>query len=140
MSIETNKALARRVIEEIYNLDRYDVADEIISPHYLSHNSGIDQVVGAEGVKNAARRQRATFPDLHTRIDDLIAEGDRVVLRARDRMTHVNAFMGYAPTGRTFEMTWMQIVRIEDGKLVESWWEMDIELFRKHLSGEVLRY
>ncbi|HSS96178.1 MAG TPA: ester cyclase, partial [Terriglobales bacterium] len=96
-----------------------------------------DQLVGAAGVKRAARQQRATFPDLVTTIDDLIAEGDKVVLRARDRVTHINPFLGYAPTGRTFEMTWMQIVRIEDGKLVESWWEMDMEQFRKHLSGEV---
>jgi predicted ester cyclase len=136
MSIETNKALVRRVIDEIYNQDRYDVADEIISPRYLSHNTGIDQLVGAEGVKRAARQQRATFPDMMTTIDDLIAEGDKVVVRARDRMTHVNTFLGYPPTGRTFEMSWMQIVRVEDGKLVESWWEMDMALFRKRLSGE----
>lgn len=136
MSIESNKALVRRVFEEIYNQGRYDVADELIAPDYLSHHGTESEIVGAEGVKRAARQQRATFPDLHTTLDDLIAEGDKVVVRGRDRVTHVTEFMGYPPTGRTFDITWMQIVRLENSKLVESWWEMDMEPFRKHLSGE----
>jgi predicted ester cyclase len=135
MSTESNKAIVRRVFEEIYNRGRYEVADELIAPDYVSHHGAGSEIVGAEGVKNSARQQRATFPDLCSIIDDLIAEGDKVVVRGRDRVTHVHEFMGYPPTGRTFEITWMQIVRVEDGKLVESWWEMDMEQFRKHLSG-----
>ena len=137
MSIESNKALVRRVFEEIYNQGHYDVADELIGPHYLSHHGADSEIVGAEGAKQSARAQRSTFPDLHSFVDDLIAEGDKVVVRGRDRVTHVTEFMGYPPTGRTFDITWMQIVRVEDGKLVESWWEMDMEQFRKHLSGAV---
>ncbi len=136
MSIESNKALVRRVIEEIYNQGHYDVADELIAPDYLSHHGAGREIVGAAGVKQSARVQRSTFPDLHSFVDDLVAEGDKVVVRGRDRVTHVTEFMGYPPTGRTFDITWMQIIRVEDGKLVESWWEMDMEQFRKHLSGE----
>jgi predicted ester cyclase len=136
MSIESNKALVRRVFEEIYNLGHYDVADELIALDYLSHNGASSEILGAEGVKQSARQQRATFPDLHSFVDDLIAEGDKVVVRGRDRVTHINEFMGYPPTGCTFEVTWMQIVRIEGGKLTESWWEMDMEQFRKHLRGK----
>jgi predicted SnoaL-like aldol condensation-catalyzing enzyme len=118
MSIESNKALVRRVFEEIYNLGHYDVADELIALDYLSHNGASSEILGAEGVKQSARQQRATFPDLHSFV------------------THINEFMGYPPTGCTFEVTWMQIVRIEGGKLTESWWEMDMEQFRKHLRGK----
>jgi predicted ester cyclase len=136
MSIESNKAIVRRVFEEIYNQGLYEVADQLIAPDYLSHHGGESEIVGAEGVKQSAQAQRATFPDLCSIIDDLIAEGDKVVVRGRDRVTHVNEFMGYPPTGRTFEITWMQIVRVEGGKLAESWWEMDMEQFRNHLSGD----
>lgn len=136
MSLESNKTLVRRVIEEVYNQGDFDAADELISPHYLSHNRDSHTVVGAEGVKQAARNQRIASPDMHTTIEDIIAEGDKVTLRARDRFTHKSEMMGYAPTGNVIEITWMQIVRIENDMLVESWWEMDMEHFRKLLSGE----
>lgn len=135
MSAESNKAIVRRVFEEIYNQGRYEVADELVAPTYLSHHGAGSEIIGAEGVKQSARAQRATFPDLHSFVDDLIADGDKVVVRGRDRVTHVNEFMGYPPTRRTFDITWMQIVRLENGKLVESWWEMDMEQFRKYLGG-----
>jgi predicted ester cyclase len=136
MSLESNKTIVRRVIEEVYNQGNFDVADELIAPHYLSHNRDSHKVVGAEGVKQAARSQRASSPDMHTTIEDIIAEGDKVMLRARDRFTHQAEIMGYAPTGQQIEITWMQIVRVENDKLVESWWEMDMEHFHKLLSGE----
>jgi predicted ester cyclase len=136
MTLEDNKAIVRRVFDEIYNQGNYDVADELIAPDYTSHNGGSHTLVGVEGVKKSASQQRHTFPDLHSFIDDLIAEGDKVVIRGRDRVTHVNEIMGCPPTGRTFDITWMQIVRVENGKLVESWWEMDMEQFRELLSGE----
>jgi predicted ester cyclase len=136
MTLEANKAIVRRVFDEIYNRGNYDAADELISPTYTSHNGALHTLVGAEGVKKSAFQQRQTFPDLHSFIDDLIAEGDKVFIRGRDRVTHVNEIMGYAPTGKQIEITWMQIVRVENGKLVESWWEMDMEQFRKLLSGE----
>src|SRR5688572_21392374 len=134
MSLESNKAIVRRVIEEIYNRGDFDAADALISPQYLSHNRDSHKVVGAEGVKQAARNQRAASPDMHTTIEDIIAEGDKVTLRSRDRFTHQSEIMGYAPTGKVIEITWMQIVRIENDMLVESWWEMDMDYFRKLLS------
>lgn len=136
MSLESNKTLVRRVIEEVYNQGSYEAADELIAPGYTSHNGQSHTVVGVEGVKQAARKQREASPDFHTTIEDLIAEGDKVMLRARDRMTHQGEIMGYAPTGRLIEITWMQIVRIENDMLVESWWEMDMEQFRKQLSAK----
>lgn len=134
MSLESNKTIVRRVIEEVYNQGNFDAVDALIAPNYLSHNRDSHKVVGAEGVKQAARSQRKDSPDMHTTIEDIIAEGDKVMLRARDRMTHQAEIMGYAPTGKQIEITWMQIVRVENDMLVESWWEMDMEYFRQQLS------
>jgi predicted ester cyclase len=137
MSIEANKALVRRLFAEVYNGGRYELADELIAPGYVTHNALDIDASGPEGVKRAAAMQLAAFPDMHTTIEDLRAEGDRVVVRGRDRVTHKGDFMGYAPTGKTWEITWVDIFRVENGKLVESWLEIDMERMRKLLRGEV---
>jgi predicted ester cyclase len=59
-----------------------------------------------------------------------------VVVRGKDTLTHKGDFLGYAPTGKTFSITWIDIFRIENGKLAEAWLEIDMENFRKLLSGE----
>lgn len=137
MSIEANKALVRRTFEEIYNQGRYEVADEVFAENYVSHNGLGLTMLGSEGIKRVAAMQRVAFPDQQSIIEDLIAEGDKVVVRGVDRLTHMGEFLGYPPTGKTFSITWIDIFRIENGKLVEAWLEIDMENFRKLLSGEV---
>jgi steroid delta-isomerase-like uncharacterized protein len=137
MSIEANKALVRRMFEEVYNQEHYEVADELFAENYVSHNGLGITVLGPEGIKRVAAMQRAAFPDQQSIIEDLIAQSDKVVVRGIDRMTHMGEFLGYPPTGKTFSITWIDIFRIENGKLAEAWLEMDMENFRKLLSGEV---
>jgi predicted ester cyclase len=93
MSVEENKALLRRFFEEVYNKGNLAVADELVAEGYVSHNELDIQVLGPEGIKRAATMQRDAFPNLHTTIEDLIAEGNEVVVRGRDTGTH---------TGRCF--------------------------------------
>jgi predicted ester cyclase len=137
MSTEANKALVHRMFEEVYNQGHYEVADEVFTENYVSHNGLGLTVLGPEGIKRIAAMQRAAFPDLHSSLEDLIAEGDKVVVRGVDRLTHTGEFLGYPPTGKTFFITWIDIFRIENGKLAEAWLEIDMENFRKLLSGEV---
>jgi len=66
------------------------------------------------------------FPDAHHTIDDLIAEGDRVVLRTTARATHRGRFEGMDPTGRSVEFTGLVVYRVESGKIAESWGEIDL--------------
>ena len=136
MSIEANKALVRRMFEEIYNRAHYEVADEVFAENYVSHNGLGVTVLGPEGIKRIAAMQRAAFPDQISSIEELIAEGDLVVVRGKDTLTHKGEFLGYAPTGKTFSITWIDIFRIENGRLAEAWLEIDMENFRKLLSGE----
>ena len=82
MSAEENKALARRVIEEMFNNGNLDVADELIAPNYVDHDPAIpDDIHGPEGFKKYVSAYRSAFPDLHIQIEDQIAEGDKVTTR-----------------------------------------------------------
>jgi predicted ester cyclase len=67
----------------------------------------------------------AAFPDAHHAVDDLIAEDNRVVLRTTARATHRGVFEGIEPTGRSVEFTGLVVYKIENGRIVESWGEID---------------
>jgi steroid delta-isomerase-like uncharacterized protein len=136
VNADANKALVRRLFDEVYNQGRVEAADELIAQGYISHNRLELEVLGPEGIKHAARTQRAAFPDQVSVIEDLIAEGDKVVVRGRDAGTHSGGpFMGIPASGRRFEITWIDIFRVEDGKLAEAWLEIDTEEFRRQLGG-----
>ena len=132
---EANKALVRRFFDEAWNQGRVEILDEIVAADYTSHNKLDVEVHGPDGLRAAITDQRASFPDLVTTIEDMIAEGDRVAVRAVDRGTFEHEFLGMEPTGRRFEITWIDIFRIEDGKLAEAWLELDFGDFRQQLTG-----
>ena len=135
MSVEENKALVRRFLDEVYNKGNYAVADELVAPEYASHNELSIEVLGPQGIKRAALLQRTAFPDIVTTIDDLVAEDDKVTVRGHDEGTHMGPFMGLPATGLRFSITWIDIFRIHNGKLVEAWLEMNVESFRKQLGA-----
>lgn len=131
--LEQNKELVRRFFEEVYNQGNYAFADSAVAADYKSHNRLGFEVLGPEGIKKAARAQRAAFPDQRSEILDLIAEGDKVVVRGRDTGTFTGSFMGMEPTGKRIDITWIDIFRIENGKLMEAWLEIDAGEFRRQL-------
>ena len=106
MSAETNKAIIRRLWEEVWNQGNLSVCDEIFDAAYE---------------KGFAPVLRAAFPDLHFTIEDMIAEDDKVVTRHTMTGTHQGEFMGIAPTGRPIEFTVIDILRLDQGKIVEHW-------------------
>ena len=128
MSAEENKALARRVSEEIYSSGgNVDVADEIYAPDFVGHDpSSPEEIRGPEGVKQFASAFRSAFPDMQSTVEDQIAEGDKVVTRYTSSGTHQGELMGIPPTGNPVEMTGIYMSRISGGKLVEEWYNPDI--------------
>jgi predicted ester cyclase len=124
-SPEANKSLLRRFIEEVWNKGNFDVADELFHPQATSP-SAPQLPVGPEGVKTIAGMFRSAFPDFHMTIEDIIAEADIVVGRFNQGGTHRGEFMGVAPTGRPVQFTEIGILRIQGGKVVESWYETDM--------------
>ena len=122
MSAEENKALARRVIEEMFNKGNLALADELIAPEYVDHDPAMpEDIRGPEGFKQYVGAYRSAFSDLHVGIEDQIAEGDKVVTRWTGTGTHDGEFASIAPTGNRVTLPGMEIVRISGGKLVEGW-------------------
>jgi predicted ester cyclase len=99
--------------------------DEFFSPDFVDHNSLFDGESGLESLKRSAQKFHAAFPDSQHVIEDLIAEGDRVVVRIVGRGTFAAEFMGIQPTGALIEMKGIAIYRITAGRIVEKWAEQD---------------
>lgn len=125
MSLEENKALVRRLMDEDISQGDEAVAAAIIHPDFFDNTNPPGMQRGLEGHNAIVRIFRTVFPDLEWRIDDLIAEGDRVVARTTMRGTHQGAFFGVPPTGKAVEMSGVHILRIADGRLAEHWGNND---------------
>ena len=122
MSTEENKALAQRVLEEMFNKGNLDAADELLAPDYVDHDPAMpEDIHGPEGFKEYVDAYRSAFSDLHVEIEDQIAEGDKVVTRWTGTGTHDGELAGIPPTGNRVRFPGMEIVRISEGKLVEGW-------------------
>jgi steroid delta-isomerase-like uncharacterized protein len=122
VSAGENKALTRRVIEEMFNKGNLDVADELLAPDFVDHDPAMpEDVRGPEGFKEHVGAFRSAFSDLHVRIEDQVAEGDKVVQRWTGTGTHDGDLMGIAPTGNRVEIAGMEISRISGGKVAEVW-------------------
>lgn len=124
MSAEENKLLVRRFLEEVVNIGNLDVAGQFIAPTIHDHNMG-PEPLGLEEYKRHILAVRTTYPDFHVTIEDLIAQGDKVVARVTGCGTHLGRWWGVAPTGRQVTITGINIDRIVDGKIVEHWGEAD---------------
>jgi steroid delta-isomerase-like uncharacterized protein len=121
MSTEENKALVRRQVDEMWNQENLAVADEVYATDVIVHGGLPGQPSGVEAIKQGVKLDRAAFPDFHVTIDDLVGEGDKVVIHATIRGTHKGEWLGIPPTGKQVTMTGITIVRIADGKIVEVW-------------------
>jgi len=123
MSTEENKAMDRRFFEEVWNRGNLAVVDELMSSDFKSHDPTI--AAGSAGFKHFVSLFRAAFPDVHITIEDQLAEGDKVVTRWTARGTHKGDLMGIAPTGKQVTVTGINIGRVEGGKFVEGWFNID---------------
>ena len=126
MSTEENKAKQRRIWEEVLNQGDLSVADEIIPPNYVYHGPMGMEFKGPEGFKQIITMYRTAFPDIHITVDDMVAEGDKVVSRITARGTHKGELMGIAPTGKQIIITGIYISRYVGGKEVEVWASSDM--------------
>ena len=122
---EENKALIQRFVEEAFNKGNVDVADEVYSPTFLSHEPTGPVERSPEYVENFVNMYLSAFPDGRTTMEDLVAEGDRVAYRWTYRGTHQGELMGIPPTGREVTITGITIDRISGGRIQEEWNNFD---------------
>ena len=120
--LQSPEALVRRLIEEGFNEGNLAVADELVSPELVEHQSfGPDHAAGAEGVKAVIASLRRAFPDFHLAIDDLAVDGDTVWLRMTGTGTNDGSFMGHPPTGRAMRTDVFDALRVENDRIIEHW-------------------
>jgi predicted SnoaL-like aldol condensation-catalyzing enzyme len=124
MSNDTNKALTRRFYEQALNGRQPHVIDEIAAAGYDEHDPLPGQGDGREGLKNRVNMLIQGLAPTFT-IEDLIAEGDRVVVRWTNSGRHVGDFLGAAPTDRPYAIAGIDIYRVQDGQLAEHWHVVD---------------
>jgi len=126
MSTEQNKALVRKLVEEVINQGNISMIDEFLIPDFVEHEElppGIPP--GREAPKTLFTMLRSAFPDLKATIEHLIAEGDEVVLHMTWTGTQKGDFMGIPPTGKRISINVIDILGIAEGKFVEHWGVMD---------------
>lgn len=126
-ALEDNKELVRRSNEEIWDKGNLEYLDDYVAEDYVEHNTASPEPIrGPEGYRQNVEMIRGAFPDMSVTTEDLIAEGDKVVTRYTIRGTHEGELMGIEPTGNEVEIEGVSIGKLEDGKVVEGWSNIDV--------------
>lgn len=125
MSVEQNKAIVSRLVEEAINKGNLNIFDEVATPDAVDHTLPPGLPPGAAGNKMFFGMLRTAFPDIHYTIEDAIAENDYVVQRVTGQGTMKGEFMGMQPTGKHAKWSEIHIVRLKNGKIVEHWGSLD---------------
>ena len=121
MLTENNKALIRRFYEEVFNKRNLAALDDFYAPDHVDHSLPPGLPVSPEGTKQAIAVMMEGFPDLHITIEDMIAEGDKVVTRFTTHGTQQGGLGGIPPTGKQVAISTIEITRIAGGKIAEDW-------------------
>lgn len=124
-SLEQNKTVVRRFYTEVVAGRDLTNLEGLIAVDYVDHNAEPESGRGPTVVRAHLEAIRTTFPDFTLRIEDMVAQGDRVVTRVSGCGTHRGSWQGIPPTGRVIQVRGINIDRIEGGKIVEHWGKAD---------------
>ena len=125
-TIEQNKAVIQRAEAEVWNHGDLTAVDGIYALFFVCHFVDGIEWRGQDGIKGAVASHRKSFPDWHERVEDVVAEGDRVAIRIHSTGTQLGAFNGIPATGRKVSIEEIHIFRIEHGKIAEQWGMPDV--------------
>ena len=122
MSTEENKAIVRRVNDEVWSEGHLDVIDELIADNFVATVVGApEQIRGPQGFREFVVMYRKAFPDLRITVDEQVAEGETVVTRWTATGTNEGDLMGIPATGKQATTAGININRVSGGKLIEGW-------------------
>ncbi len=125
MSTEENKKIVLRSFKE-FDKGELKTIEDLTASNFIDHNPLPGQARGIEGVKQASGIYRAAFPDAKIVVEDLIAEGDKVVIRWTGRGTHKGEFLGVPASSKLVDLRGISIFRVVNGKIVEQWSELNL--------------
>ncbi len=135
---ERNKAVVQRYVDEIQNAHSLDALESIFAEDFIDHmaSSGGLFVGGMDGLKRGYASFLNAFPDLQVTVEDMIAEGDKVVAFKTLTGTHRGTHLGVPPTGKRVTYQIISIYRIKDGKIT-AYWGLQDELSLKRQFGVI---
>lgn len=123
---QENEKVVRRLTEEVWQNENFDVIDELVAEDYVLHDPSMpEEIRGPDGYREMAE-MGAGIVDGEIEIDQMISTDDLVVSRWTQRGTHTGEIAGVEPTNEEVTITGIDISRVEDGKLVESWQEVNL--------------
>lgn len=125
MSTHENKTVVLRVFNEAMNNRDFSIVEEIIDEHSTHHGLG-QAITGAKGFTGLLEQFLQGFPDMKINVENAVAEDDFVATKGSWTGTHEGDFMGMKGTGRSVKVGYMDMWRMENGKCVENWVQMDI--------------
>jgi steroid delta-isomerase-like uncharacterized protein len=137
MSIEENKAVAQRWSDEIWGKGNLDAVDELFAADFVLKFPVPGMPTDREGQKQMVSMWRSASPGIQWTTEDMVAEGDKVVVGWSGRSTHKGEFMGIAPTGKQVTLRGMSLLHIAGGKIVEMWTETNMLEVMQQLGAKV---
>jgi predicted ester cyclase len=135
--VARNKKIAYLEIEKIWNEGDLSVADQVYAPGQVLHFRGKDYPFGPEEATKNVAAWRKAFADFKFKIEDIVAEGDKLAVRYTFTGTQQGVFWGVAPTGKKINVTQITIIRFADGKMIEAWEDYDEYGMRLQLGMEL---
>ncbi len=120
-----NEALALRFYEEIFNRGNMAALDELVAENVVDHNLPPGMPPGRAGAAILFGSFRQAFPDLKVTVQDVIVPGEKVTAHGTMEGTHQGTFMGFPATGRRFTITWIDVMHVRDGQVVDVWHQED---------------
>ena len=134
VTTQANKAVVRRLIDEVFVGGRTDAVDDLLTDDFTAHTWG-PMEPGRDGLKAAMARVAEGLSDPVMTIDDMIAEGDTVAVRLTSAATQTGPFMGMPPSGKRYEIEEIHWFRVRDGRIAEHWHQADFLGMQRQLKG-----
>lgn len=134
-NLSRNKAIILRSEDELLSKGNLAAADELYAPNFICHFIAGTEWKGIQGIKDEVASHRTSFPDWNEKVDDIIAEGDRVVIRFTSSGTQHGAFAGIPPSGKKVTIHEAAIYRVDGGKIVEQWGFPDSQSLMQQLTA-----
>ena len=125
MAAQESKVLVRRFIDEIFVKGNVDAVDKLVTSDFTPHSWG-RMPPGIEPLKDAIKRVHAGLSDVSMKIEDVIAEDDKVAVRLTARGRHTGEFMGLPPSGKDYTISETHIFHLRDGRISEHWRDADM--------------
>ena len=125
MGTEENKATIRRFVQEYKNDHDHRVIDQLFSQDFVTHFRLPGVTPDLKGFRSVGSAVIGAMPDVTVNLEDLMADGDKVIERTSATGTHTNELLGIPATNRTVKFTEIHIYRFDQGKIVEHWPEVD---------------